>query len=440
MSAASAPRLEVPRQAAPRRRAGNRWLALVRPPVLLSWERTAWIAAATQFVTMIGFGLSMPFIPLYVQALGIHDRAEVALWSGVLAGSAALSLAFMAPIWGALSDRYGRKPMLVRSMIGGAVVIAAMGFVGDVWQLFGLRLIQGSVTGSQAAAAALVAGVVPASQAGFALGLIATAMQVGNTVGPAVGGLTVDALGFRGSFLVGGATLLIGGLMAVFWIDEPANVRARSRQMSSGTSILERTLGAFRWPTFRNLLILQGGTQFAFSAAVSLLPIYLQDMQRPDWLSPELASGLAITATAVTAALSMPFLSRWTDRRGPRGLLIASLGGSALVLVVQALVPTDGLFLALRGVLGISLAGVTATLSVLTKLQAPSGREGTAFGAASSAQGLGWGIGPMLGSVLVAVGGIPLLYVMCGLVMAALVWPAVNARFRPLSPSAARNP
>src|SRR5215471_17739196 len=167
MSAASAPRLEVPRQAAPRQRARNRWLALVRPPALLSWERTAWIAAATQFVTMIGFGLSMPFIPLYVQALGIHNRAEVALWSGVLAGSAALSLAFMAPIWGALSDRYGRKPMLVRSMIGG------------VWQLFGLRLIQGSVTGSQAAAAALVAGVVPASQAGFALGLIATAVQVG---------------------------------------------------------------------------------------------------------------------------------------------------------------------------------------------------------------------------------------------------------------------
>jgi len=431
MSAASAPRLEVPRQAAPRQRARNRWLALVRPPALLSWERTAWIAAATQFVTMIGFGLSMPFIPLYVQALGIHNRAEVALWSGVLAGSAALSLAFMAPIWGALSDRYGRKPMLVRSMIGGAVVIAAMGYVGDVWQLFGLRLIQGSVTGSQAAAAALVAGVVPASQAGFALGLIATAVQVGNTVGPAVGGLTVDALGFRGSFLVGGATLLIGGLMAVFWIDEPANVRARSRQLSSGTSILERTLGAFLWPSFRNLLILQGGTQFAFSAAVSLLPIYLQDMQRPDWLSPELASGLAITVTAVTAALSMPFLGRWTDRRGPRGLLIASLGGSALVLVVQALVPTVGLFLALRGVLGIWLAGVTATLSVLTKLQAPSGREGTAFGAASSAQGLGWGIGPILGSVLVALGGIPLLYVMCGLVMAALVWPAVNARSGP---------
>src|SRR3954469_21222030 len=121
------------------------WLRAARPS-LEGWERTGWIAGAPPFGRMIGFGLSMPFIPLYVQALGVHDRAEVALWSGVLAGSAALALAFMAPIWGALADRYGRKAMLVRSMLGGAVVIALMGFVEDVWQLLGLRLIQGAVT------------------------------------------------------------------------------------------------------------------------------------------------------------------------------------------------------------------------------------------------------------------------------------------------------
>jgi DHA1 family multidrug resistance protein-like MFS transporter len=393
---------------------------------MAAWERTAWIAATTQFFTLIGFGLSMPFIPLYVQALGIHDRAEVALWSGVLAGSAALSMAFMAPLWGALADRYGRKPMLVRSMLGGAVVIAAMGFVGDVWQLLFLRIIQGAVTGSQAAAAALVAGIVPASDAGFALGLIATSVQVGNTVGPAIGGITVGSLGFRGSFIVGGVMLLLGGLMSVFWIDEPAHVRARARREASTESVLGRLFGAFMWPSFRNLLILQLGTQFAYSAAVGLLPIYLQDMARPDWLSAELASGLSITATAVTAAVGMMFFGKWTDRHGPHGLLVASLAGSGIVLVIQALVPTVGLFLVLRGVLGIWLAGVTAALSVLTKLQAPPAREGAAFGAASAAQGLGWGLGPIMGSVLVAVGGIPLLYLMCGLLMAVLIVPALR--------------
>jgi MFS family permease len=404
-------------------------LSQARPPALASWERTAWIAAATQFVTMIGFGLSMPFLPLYVQALGVHDRAEVALWSGVLGGSAALAMAFMAPVWGALADRYGRKPMLVRSMLGGAVVIAAMGFANDVWQLLGLRLVQGAVSGSSAAAAALVAGVVPAGHAGFALGLIATAVQVGNTIGPAIGGLAVSGLGFRGSFVLGGVMLLIAGLMAVFWVDEPAHVRAKARQAAGG-SVFANMIGAFLWPSFRVLLVLSIGTQFVYSAAVGLLPIYMQDIDRPAWLTPEMASGLSITATAITAALSMPFLGKWTDRRGPHTLLIVSLVGSGVVLIVQALVPTVGLFLVLRGVFGVWLAGVTAAMSVLTKLLAPIGREGMAFGAASAAQGLGWGLGPILGSVVVALGGIPALYVLCGVLMGMLVVPAFSARGR----------
>src|SRR5229473_4966159 len=252
-------------------------------PVLEPWEKTAWIASATQLFCLIGFGLGLPFLPMYVQALGVTERAQVAVWSGVISGSAALTMAVLAPLWGVLADRYGRKPMLVRSMIGGAVVVAAMGFVGDVWQLLAVRLVQGAVTGSQAAAAALVAAATPASNVGFALGLVSTAVQVGNTIGPVIGGVTVGSVGFRGSFVLAGVLLLIGGLMAIFWVDEPPN-RARQRPSPvPAASILARTFGPLRWPGFRGLLLLQLGTSFVFSAAVNLLPIYLQDMQRPTW-------------------------------------------------------------------------------------------------------------------------------------------------------------
>src|SRR6266581_6869873 len=246
-------------------------------PALEDWEKTTWIAATTQLFCLIGFGLGLPFLPMYVQALGVTERAQVAVWSGVISGSAALTMAVLAPVWGVLADRYGRKPMLIRSMLGGAVVIAAMGFVGDVWQLLAVRLVQGGVTGSQAAAAALVAAATPANQLGFALGLVSTAVQIGNTVGPAIGGVAVGSLGFRGSFLLGGGMLLIGGLMSVFWIDEPPTP-ARPPQTDS---IWARTFGPLKWPGFRNLLLLQLGTQFVFSASVNLLPIYLQDMSRP---------------------------------------------------------------------------------------------------------------------------------------------------------------
>jgi MFS family permease len=244
-------------------------------------------------------------------------------------------------------------------------------------------LVQGGVTGSQAAAAALVAAAAPSGQVGVALGLVSTAVQVGNAVGPAVGGLTVASLGFRGSFILGGALLLVAGLMAVVWIDEPRSARLVRPRPAGG--LWAGMLAALGWPGFRSLLLLQIGTQFVFSASVGLLPLYLQDLDRPMWLSAELASGLAITLTALLAALSMPFLGAWTDRRGPYGLLSLSLVGAALVLVVQALVPTVGLILALRALFGVWLAGVTATSSVLTKLAAPPGSEGAAYGAALQA-------------------------------------------------------
>jgi MFS transporter, DHA1 family, multidrug resistance protein len=391
------------------------------------WERTAWICAATQFFTLVGFGLGLPFLPMYVQALGVTERAQVALWSGVLTGSAALTMAVLAPIWGVLADKYGRKPMLVRAMLGGAVLVGAMGFVDNVWQLEVLRLLQGALTGSQAAAAALVAAATPASQAGFALGLISTAVQVGNTFGPAIGAVAVDGLGFRGSFALGGLILLLGALMAILWVDEPSDEHARAKA-GPPEGVWARTFGPFGWPGFRILLLLQVGVSFVYSASVNLLPIYLQDMDRPTWLSAELASGLSITATAITAALGMPYFGAWTDRRGPRGLLIASLAGTGAVLAIQALAPTVGLFLALRAVLGVWLAGVTATMSVMTKVGAPAGREGAAFGATGSAGGLGWGLGPILGSGLVAVGGIPALYLVCAAMMLGLVVVAARSR------------
>jgi DHA1 family multidrug resistance protein-like MFS transporter len=323
--------------------------------------------------------------------------------------------------------------MLVRSMLGGSVVIAAMGFVTDVWQLEVVRIVQGAVTGSQAAAAALVAAATPPHHVGFALGLISTAVQVGNTVGPAIGGLAVTQVGFRGAFLLGGGLLLIGGLMSLFWIKEPPML-PRSALASADAGVWARTIGPLKWPGFRGLLLLQLGTSFVFSASVNLLPIYLQDMQRPEWLTAELASGLSITLTAITAALSMPICGPWTDRRGPRGLLMISLVGFALVLIVQALVPTVGLFLALRGVIGIWLAGITATLSVMTKLAAPAGREGAAYGSASSAQGLGWGMGPILGAGVVAWGGIPALYLVIAVLMLLLVLVVRPIRPSPMIP------
>ncbi len=91
----------------------------------LSWSRTVKVVALTQVVTLIGFNFSFPFIPLFIQELGVHDRSELALWTGIAIGGSGLTMAFASPVWGLLADRFGRKAMYVRSVGAGGFVLGA---------------------------------------------------------------------------------------------------------------------------------------------------------------------------------------------------------------------------------------------------------------------------------------------------------------------------
>ncbi|MBI2756408.1 MAG: MFS transporter [Chloroflexi bacterium] len=398
---------------------GSREPIPIRRPLTAVWQpwrRVTWVTAATQVATQMGFGLGIPFMPLYVQTLGITDRAEAALWTGVLVGAAAVSMTVMSPIWGALSDRYGRKPMLIRSMLGGAFLIGGMGFVTGVQQLLILRLLQGALTGTVAAAGALVASAAPAAELGFALGLLNASIQLGNSIGPAFGGILVGQVGFRWTFIAGGALLGVGTLLAVFWVEEPPRP-ARSPHAVDPGNLLVRTLRPFGWRRFRGVLVLQVVTQFAYSATWALIPLYVQEMRLPPWLSIELAAGLGVTVSAIVAAMTTSFLGRLVDRVGAERVLAGALVAGGIAYALQSLVPDVWAFLALRLAVGLGVAGSTAALAVLTKTTAPSGREGAAYGAVSAAQALGWGLGPLLGAGVVAVLGIPALYLASGVVM-----------------------
>jgi DHA1 family multidrug resistance protein-like MFS transporter len=156
---------------------------------LQAWQRNLYVMWFAEFMAIAGFSFVMPFLPYYVQDLGITDLTKVELWSGVLYAAHAIPMAIFAPIWGVLADRYGRKPMVLRSMLGGAVTLGAMGFAQTIEQLLVLRLIQGMLTGTVAAATTLVAGSTPRQRSGYALGLLQMAIFGGSSVGPLIGGL-----------------------------------------------------------------------------------------------------------------------------------------------------------------------------------------------------------------------------------------------------------
>ncbi len=191
------------------------------------WRKNLYILWATQFLAMVGMNLVVPFLPFFIRELGVTDPDELARWSG-LVFSGPFVLSFIAtPIWGALGDRYGRKNMVVRAIFGLAVSQLLVGFSQDVIQLFIFRIVQGAISGFIASSLALVSTNTPREKVGYALGLMQSASAGGMVLGPFVGGLLADLIGYREIFFVTASLCTIGGVVVVF-------LRARSSTRSRG--------------------------------------------------------------------------------------------------------------------------------------------------------------------------------------------------------------
>src|SRR5215212_756135 len=128
------------------------------------------VLLVSQLLATTAFMFVVPFMPLYVQQLGVQEAENAAAWAGFINGASGATMALVAPLWGRLSDRLGRKLMLLRATLAAAVVVGSMGFVSTPWQLLGLRLLQGTLTGTVPAATALVASTAPPDRAGWRLG------------------------------------------------------------------------------------------------------------------------------------------------------------------------------------------------------------------------------------------------------------------------------
>jgi MFS family permease len=164
------------------------------------WRRNLAVSLAGSFTTIIGMTLLLPFLPLYVEQLGVTGHAAIAQWSGIAFGATFFAAALMAPIWGRLADRYGSKLMLIRASLGMAVAQSLMGMAGNIWELVGLRLFAGLAGGYASGAMILVATQTPRARSGWALGMLSSGMMAGNLVGPVIGGALPPLIGIRATF------------------------------------------------------------------------------------------------------------------------------------------------------------------------------------------------------------------------------------------------
>ncbi len=105
------------------------------------WRRNLAVCLLGSFTTIVAMTLLLPFLPIYVEQLGVSDRAAIAQWSGVAYGATFFAAALVAPLWGRLADHYGRKLMLIRASLGMAVAMSLIGMAHNVWELVGLAVV-----------------------------------------------------------------------------------------------------------------------------------------------------------------------------------------------------------------------------------------------------------------------------------------------------------
>jgi len=375
-----------------------------RAVIVPLWQRTLYTLWVTQFIAVAGFSFVTPFVPYYIQELGVTDVRQVGVWAGLVTAAQAVSMALIAPVWGALADRYGRKLMVLRASFGGAVILALMGFVTNVPQLMALRFVQGLFTGTVPATMALVAATAPKERSGMAMGSLQTAIYLGVSLGPLLGGISGDALGYRPSFWVTGGLLFISGLLVMLFVHEdfqPAPEGSRGKQGGYRGGWLLVLASAPLLAAFAARILLRIGN----GAISPILPLYVQTLLSTD-APVGVVTGLIAGVSSLGAALGAPLIGNWSDRLGQRRLLIACAIAAAVFFVPQAFVQDARWLIMWQLCSGFAVGGTLATLTGLLAKLTPEGRAGVVFGLDSSAMAASNALGPVAGATVAAFWGL----------------------------------
>lgn len=361
------------------------------------WKRTLWIVWFAEFTSIVGFSVILPILPLYIPQLGVSDPRAVTFWAGAVMSVQAVAMAVMAPIWGAVADRYGRKLMVERAMFGGALVIGLMGFARTVEQLILLRLLQGVLTGTIAAANTLVASIAPRERSGYAMGMLQMAIYLGASVGPLIGGLVTDAIGFRPAFWITSSLLAIGGLLIALMVKE--NFVPEKRVGSARDNLALLLTGAMLSAMGVRLVV-----RIASQMTNPILPLFVEALA-PAGRAATL-SGLVRGANAATGAVGALALGRASDRIGHRTILIGCAAASALFYAGQFFARNVLLLTVWQAGSGLAMGGMLAALMANLARLAPEGRHGAVYGIDTTTTSVANAIAPMLGSGLAMAWGL----------------------------------
>ena len=343
---------------------------------------TIWITVA---LDLVGFGIVVPILGRYAERFGASG-----LEVGLLFASFSLAQLVFAPILGRLSDRIGRKPVIMISLLGTAVGSFVTGAAGALWVLFVGRILDGASGASVAVAQGAVTDLAPPSERPRLLGLLGAAFGVGFVVGPALGGLA-SLGGEHIPFYVAGTVALVNAAVAWRRLPEtrPADVRRAAREAAKNDTGAKVRLWGLAVAGFTAIVAFSG-----FEATFSLLAG--DRFRLTEAGVAAIFVGVGVVLVAVQGGLIRPINAKiGTQRSLQVGLVLNSAG-----LVVLAFAETWPLLIVALALLTVGQGLVTPNLSSLVSGRVPDHRRGEALGFQQGVNAFGRVAGPALAGVL----------------------------------------
>ncbi|GHO60514.1 multidrug efflux MFS transporter [Ktedonobacter robiniae] len=381
------------------------------------WKRNLLVCWFGMFITSVGLSQIAPVLPLYIKHLGIDNPASIAQLSGFAFGVTYIISALFSPLWGVAADRVGRKPMLLRASLGMGIVICSMGLAQNVYELVGLRLLQGVITGYSTACTTLIATQTDKEHAGWALGTLSTANIAGSLLGPIIGGGIEESLGLQNVFFLTGALLLVVFLTTLFFVQE------------SFTRGGKETLRVKEiWNTIPNksLTVILSATYLIITLALysiePVVTIYVTQLTT-DTTHVALLAGMAFSASGLASIIAAPRLGKLSDKIGAQKVILVALVVAGIIFIPQAFVQNPWQLMGLRFFLGLAVAGLSPSVNILIKKITPDALTGRVFGFTISAGYLGIFGGSVLGGQVAAWWGIRYIFFLTSaLLLINAVW------------------
>jgi MFS family permease len=364
---------------------------------VLSWRRNLAALTAASFIGFTGFTLVMPFLPLYIAELGVRDVGRIALWTGMTLGVTPALTALLAPAWGRLADRFGRKLMVARSLASFVVIMAAMAWVTSPWHLFALRAVQGLFAGYGALCLAMAADSSPRDRIAQSIGMVQTAQRLGPALGPVLGGLVAGAVGLRAAFLVTSVFYLVALVQLLVLYHEPGKHHASAAAAPSRVTFANVL-------AFENFLLLMAaifGLQFVDRSFGPVLPLHVASLGvRPSRVA--VVSGVVFSTLACSAAVGHHVCARLLRRWSARVVISRAALVAAFAVALFPVVGNAWALVPMAAVFGCGIgAAMTAAYAAAAGV-VPATVRGASFGFLSSASLAGLALSPAICGFLAA--------------------------------------